>query len=60
MSRQANERIRIGNQGACSLTACFRPQCPRTVRQNPKKPKIPLTTIQQIRLDGRFLTEISC
>jgi len=25
-----------------------------------KKPKIPPATIQQIRLDGRFLTEISC
>jgi hypothetical protein len=39
MSRQANGRIRIGNQGACSLTARFRPQCPRTVRQNPKNRK---------------------
>jgi len=54
MSRQANGRIRIGNQGACSLTACFRPQCPRTIRQNPKNRKSPPATIQQIRLDGRF------
>jgi len=60
MSSWRTARIRIGNQGACSLTARFRPQCPRTIQQNPKKPKTPPATIQQIRLDGRFLTEISC
>jgi len=42
MNRQANGRIRICNQGAYCLTARFRPQCPRNVRQNPKKRKSPL------------------
>ena len=36
MNSWRTARIRICNQGACSLTASFRPQCPRTIRQNPK------------------------
>lgn len=59
MSRQANGRIRIGNQGACSLTARFR-RMPAHRPAKSQKPKILPATIQQIRLDGRFLTEISC
>lgn len=47
MSRLANGRIRIGNQGACSLTVRFR-RMPAHRPAKSKKTENPLTTIQQI------------